>query len=148
MSSFSSEAVEEKILKRGDILFKEGEKPKRIYLIAYGKIIGITKSTNRLLPLFVAEQNSIVGEEALTDKTWSYSAVAMSDCKLVPIETKDINDFLKSTPDWVQKIIFGLSERMTSIQQLISEQKISAHELSGGQELSAEDMSFLQATLK
>ncbi len=137
----------QKHFKKGDVLFKTSAKVDKVYLVSSGKIMLFTTSSNRIIPLYVAGPNSLVGEECLFSKEYTYYAVAITDTTVVPVNVKDIKDFLKTSPEWVSNIINLLSSRLVSTQNILKEHKIVDPLLNDNSELSSEDESFLQTLL-
>jgi CRP-like cAMP-binding protein len=146
--SFGSDIIEEKVLKRGECLFKEGDSVRNIYIVLNGKIAGVTKSDNRLIPLFVAGPQDFVGEEAMMVEAYHYSAVALDNTKVIYFHKTDIKKYFKSAPEWIEKMMKVLCERLRATQNLISEHKILDNTITKGVELTPKDESFILQSIK
>ncbi len=135
---------DEKIVKKGELLFKEGDSCKNLFLVSDGLFLLFTQSDKRIVPLYVINPGEMIGEESLFDKKYKFSCVALEDSKLHLVSLKDIKTTLESSPEWVNKIFQILTERLSSAQEIIREHKIIDPLLNGGEEFEAEDEAYIK----
>ncbi len=137
--------IDEKEIKKGDLLFKANAKASKMYLVSKGELMAFSLSDDkRVIPLYVAKAGDIIGEDCLFEKEYNYSVTALGDSTVVPVSFKDVTSFLKSSPGWISKIIEIISSRIISTQEMIREHKIVDPLLNDGSELQAEDENFIK----
>jgi CRP/FNR family transcriptional regulator len=131
--------------RKDQILFKEGEKAEKIYIIKSGAILCLKRSKERLVPIFLAKEKMILGEEAvMTQKPHSYTAIAIKDSDISAIEAKTVGAVMKVAPPWIGGLLRTLSERVADTSEVISEHRISHPALFDGNELSAQEENRLK----
>jgi CRP/FNR family cyclic AMP-dependent transcriptional regulator len=98
-----------RILKAGDVIFREGDEATELFVIKSGQVrIQIGNRT-------VAEfgQDSIFGEMALIDsEPRSATAIATSDVELVPVSEKQFLFLVGQTPYFALKVMRVLAQRL------------------------------------
>ena len=126
-----SEDIEK--FEEGDILFKEGDLPEVFFLIVSGKVTCLKKSNDRLVPVFTASEQEIVGEDCvLADSNkYFYSAVAMEECSVIRIEKSEVFKFLSTQKEWISNILKNISGKIQHTTDLIAEHRIIEDKLLG-----------------
>jgi CRP-like cAMP-binding protein len=133
---------------KGQFIFLQGAEAKKLYLVKSGVVQLITKSDERIIPLYRATKNDILGEEALfSESVYNSSAVVIEDATIVEIERSDIEKVLNAGQEWIHKIMSLLANRLRDTEKILVEHKIISPELSGGHELSEEDISLMKPFL-
>jgi CRP-like cAMP-binding protein len=93
--------IEARSFKAGDVIFREGDEAKELFVIRSGKVriqIG-----NRTVAELSAD--SIFGEMALIDsEPRSATAVAATDVELVPVSEKQFLFLVSQTPYFAQRL--------------------------------------------
>ncbi len=103
-------------LKAGEMIFKEGETGKELYVIKSGQVE--IRLDNRLLATL--EANDIFGEMALFDSTpRSATAVAKTDVALVPVSKKDFVALVSRAPTFALDIMSMLARRLREANKAI-----------------------------
>ena len=104
----------------GDVIFREGETGKVMYVIKAGTVE--LRIMDRAVETL--EANEILGEMAILDnETRSATAVAATDCQLVPINSEKFLYLVRETPYFaleVMQIMAGRLRRMNREQQSTS----------------------------
>ncbi|MFW7379761.1 MAG: Crp/Fnr family transcriptional regulator [Oligoflexus sp.] len=102
-----------KILKPGHILFREGDKSDGMYVIRRGNVqVYLDKGGNEI-PLAKMIAGSMIGEMALFDnKPRSASARAVDTVEVTHISNEDFNKILKQIPKWFVTLMANLSGRL------------------------------------
>ncbi|HYG77204.1 MAG TPA: cyclic nucleotide-binding domain-containing protein [Planctomycetota bacterium] len=93
----------------GDVIFKEGDKGEHMFVVKAGnvdlKVHGKTVET--------LEPGQILGEMALLDhETRSASAIAATDCQLVPIDGKRFQYLIGETPYFAIEVMQIMARRL------------------------------------
>jgi CRP-like cAMP-binding protein len=129
-----------KVVKKDEILFKEGDKPTRFIIVKSGGILCFKKNAGRVIPVLWAREQMIIGEEAIIGQSnHSYTAVAMEESEILEIEAKTIAAVLKVAPKWMSELLKTLGERVSDTSSIISDHKLMSPELFGGKDLSPEE---------
>jgi CRP-like cAMP-binding protein len=109
-----------KEFKRGDILFREGEPGKEMYVIQTGKV-NITKKvreTEKILATLGAGE--FLGEMAiLINKPRSAGAVVAEDAKLLVIDPKTFEAMIRGNVEIAVRLIKKLSDRLQEADEQI-----------------------------
>ena len=121
-------AGKDKVLKKGELLFKEGDDSRSLYLIKSGIIkIFKTKIKGDQIELGVIKSNEILGEMAFFDGSpRSASAEAIQDSTAIEIDFNVLKKHIESQPEWFAGIIRSIVGRLRTannrIKQLESSQ--------------------------
>jgi CRP/FNR family transcriptional regulator, cyclic AMP receptor protein len=110
-------------LKKGDLLFKEGDLSKAMYLIQNGVLRIYKKKNSTSIEIDTIRSGQIVGELAFLDgNPRSASAEALTDCELTEISGPTFTASLSKMPEWIKillKTVVGrLRAASTRIRQL------------------------------
>lgn len=137
-----------KVIGKDQILFKEGNEATHFYLVKSGAILCLKNSKDRLVPIFNAGPQKILGEEAaLTGMAHAYSAVAVEEAEVVEIEAKVVKKLIESGPQWMGNLLRTLGERATDTSAAIAEHRIFSDELSSGANLAPEEENRIKKML-
>jgi len=95
------------IFKKGQFLFKEGEKPRGLVCLASGKVKVFKEGVGgRGQILRMIRQQGFIGYKALfSDVPWSVSAIAIEDSAICIFEKSSFLKILKKNPDLAIKFI-------------------------------------------
>ncbi len=109
--------IENKTYKKGTVIFEEGSWELSMYDIISGKV-GIFadygKDSESLLTEL--EAGKYFGEMAVVEgMPRSATAVAVEDCEVAVIESKDFGDFLKNNPEKVIDVFRNLCNRLRAL---------------------------------
>ncbi len=102
------------IIKKGELLFKEGEKPRGLICVASGKVkvfkVGVG---GREQILKMVRQQGFIGYRALfSDNPWSVSAAAIEDSVICVLEKNSLVRILKKNAELGLKLIKVISEEL------------------------------------
>lgn len=137
-----------RIATKDEVLFREGDEPSKIYLVKTGSILCLKKSKERLIPIFEAGPQKIVGEEAILAKqSYGYSAIVMESAELIEVDGSLISNTLDEAPYWLGALMATLGERLIGTSDAIAEHRISSSDLTGGEELSAQEENRIKKIL-
>lgn len=112
-------------LKKGELLFAEGENSRAMYLLKTGMIRLYKRKGEANIELDTVHQGQVLGELAFLDgNPRSASGEALTDCELIEISGPTFQQVLVKLPDWLKillKTIVGrLRTASTRIRQLES----------------------------
>lgn len=134
-----------RISSKDEILFREGDAPSKIYLIKGGSVLCLKRSKERLIPVFMATEQQIVGEEAVLSKQpYNYTAIVMDSAELVEVDAATINGTLEQAPYWLSALMATLGERLVGTSEAIAEHRLIATELAGPAEFTAQEENRLK----
>ena len=110
-------------LKRGEILFAEGENSRSMYFIKSGMIRIFKKKGNSKIEIDTIRSGAVLGELAFLDgNPRSASGEALTDCVLAEVSASTFSQTLGKMPDWLKillKTVVGrLRTASTRIRQL------------------------------
>jgi len=93
----------------GDVIFREGDPGTVMYVVKAGKVdLRILDKTLETL-----EASSVLGEMALLDKeARSATAVAVTDCQLVPINAEKFLYLVAETPYFALEVMQIMAQRL------------------------------------
>jgi CRP/FNR family transcriptional regulator, cyclic AMP receptor protein len=101
--------IETRIVRAGDVVFREGEKADQLFVIKSGHVR--IQVGNRTMADLTTD--NIFGEMALIDsEPRSATAVAITDVELVPISEKQFLFLVAQTPYFALKVMRILAQRL------------------------------------
>ncbi|EPD31254.1 hypothetical protein HMPREF9238_01021 [Gleimia europaea ACS-120-V-Col10b] len=101
-------------LRRGEVLFEEGEPGNRLYIITEGKVkLGHTSTDGRENLLAVLGPGEIIGELTLFDPgPRSTTATAVSPVTLLHLDHADLSTILDTNPTMAKHMLRALARRL------------------------------------
>lgn len=108
--------------KKGDYILREKSAPDRLYIIKKGqiKVFRDGGGEGKEIPLAIVNSGEYLGEMSIiTDQPHTASAVALTDVEAVIIEKKNIEDQLKSAPQWLVGIARLLIDRLVRTNEVL-----------------------------
>lgn len=107
------------------ILFKEGEPATKMFMIKGGEVLCIKQSKDRLVPIFTAKTDDIIGENAMTvNGVYAYSAVTTSISEVIEIPATHFKNIFKEAPEWLVELTNTMIARFQNTANLIAENRI------------------------
>jgi CRP-like cAMP-binding protein len=102
------------IIKKGQYLFKEGEKPHGLICLASGKVKVFKDGVSgRCQILKLVRQQGFIGYKALfSDIPWSVSAIAIEDSAICIFEKNSFIMILKKNPDFSIKLLKVIADEL------------------------------------
>jgi CRP-like cAMP-binding protein len=110
-------------LKRGQVLFHEGDQSDRMYVIAEGKIkIGRAAPDGRSTLLKLLGPGEEFGELSLFDPDCrSGTATAVTEARLCALSNHDLRPWLESRPEVALALLRQLSNRMRQSREVVAD---------------------------
>ncbi len=88
------------------LLFREGDDATNLMIIKSGEVVCLKSSKERLIPVFLAKGQDIIGESAmLSGAPYTYSAIALS-------------------PEWITDLTTTMVSRFQSTASLVAENRV------------------------
>ena len=95
------------------ILLNEGEESHSMYLLMEGKLVVTKKVGNKDVVLAHINSGEVVGELSFLDQEPRSATVrAVTECKLVQIPLKTIEEIFQTQPPWLEVFIKTLVSRI------------------------------------
>lgn len=108
--------------RKGQIIFKEGDKPLNVYIIKAGRVRVTRETQNKTIVLGEFGEGDFFGEMAvLTNRTRSATAVASEECTVTVIGCDDFLRVLESTPPWLLTMFQSMAARLYAMDERIGE---------------------------
>lgn len=105
--------INERIYKRGSLMFIEGESSTEMFIIRSGKIRILKQEGDKTVELAVLGPGSVLGELSLLDhQPRSATAQVIEDLKATVIDEKLFNHTMKTVPNWLSNIIQVVVKRL------------------------------------
>ena len=110
-------------LERGDILFREGDRGDRLYVIGEGKIkLGLTSADGRENLLAILGPGEMFGELSLFDPgPRTATATAVAETQLIALSHEDLTSFLSGRPAVAATMLAALARRLRRTNETLSD---------------------------
>lgn len=110
-------------LDRGDILFREGQRGDRLYVIVTGKIkLGRTSSDGRENLLSIQGPGEMFGELSLFDPgPRTATATAVAETELIGLTNESLHDYLRERPVVALALLAALAKRLRKTNDSLSD---------------------------
>lgn len=107
------------------VIFKEGAKATKLYIVKSGEVLCLKSSKDRLIPVFMAKEGDIIGESAMIqDLPYTYSAISMASTELIEVTSFSFKQVFNSAPDWVLNLTTTMIDRLHSTSNLVAENRM------------------------
>ena len=102
-----------KFLAPGDMLLKEGEKGRSVYIVRSGQLEANTSKNGEKIVLGKIIEGEFVGEMAyINHEPRSANVVALQDCELIEIPIDLLDHMLFQKPSWSRSLMMTLANRV------------------------------------
>ena len=136
-------------LKKGHVLFVEGEPSNFLYIIVSGEIRVVKESGKRLIPISIVREKDFIGELSMfSDEPRAACAIATQHSEVFMIKKSDIRKVIKSCPDWVNNIMQTLTDRLRGGVEILREHRIVDDIFEVGNNLSTDEEKNLQKEIQ
>ncbi len=107
------------------VLFREGDDASQMMIIKSGRVLCLKASKERLIPVFLANGQDIIGESAmLSGAPYTYSAIALSRVEVMSVPSKNFTDALDAAPGWLTDLTLTMISRFQSTAGLVAENRV------------------------
>lgn len=133
-----------KHLKKGELLFSEGDSSKAMYFVQYGTLRLFKRKNNSAIEIGMIHKGELVGEMGFLDGgPRSASAEAMYDCELVEISNTQLQEQLKVLPSWLMTLLKTIVNRLRSANTKIRQLETTSSQLTYGRDGATQVYTFL-----
>lgn len=100
-------------LEANQILINEGDLSHSMYWVQKGELIVTKKDGEKEVILGYLKSGELVGELSFLDQSPRSATVkAVTECELIQIPQRTIDEIFKSQPQWVELLVKTLAERL------------------------------------
>ncbi len=111
--SLRPQTKNERVFKKGSIVFIEGETSREMFIIQYGKIRILKQEGDRTIELVTLGPGSVLGEMSLLDNAArSATAQVMDETKATVIDESVLDGTLEKIPSWLVSVIKIVVKRL------------------------------------
>jgi|SRR5690606_16688098 len=115
-----------RLLKKGSVLFVEGEPSTYLYIVKSGEIAIFKEEKGRIFPISMIGPKQFIGEISIfTDDHRTACAVVAQDAEVYMIKKSDIKKIVRACPDWLSEIMETLCDRLKHATDILREHKLS-----------------------
>jgi hypothetical protein len=108
--------------KKGEFLFKEGEKADHLYMIHRGKVQISKKIGETNEEIQILGEGEFVGEMALINSAQrSATAIALEDCELISMDKESFENCVRDNHKFSLSVIELLSDRLRETDELVTD---------------------------
>ncbi len=114
-----------KVFKKGEVLIREGEAAKAVYLIQGGSVSLFLTRQKQTIELCVLGSQQIVGEHALSGAmTHPHSAVCMTETKVIELPVEGVKTQLEASSQLTKVLAKGLSDKLRVVLKELQSMKL------------------------
>lgn len=107
------------------VIFKEGQKANKLFIVKAGEVLCLKASKDRLIPVFLAKEGDIIGESAMVqDLVYTYSAISMANTELLEVTSFSFKQVFSKAPDWLTDLTTTMITRFQNTSNLIAENRM------------------------
>lgn len=111
--------------KKGDLLFKEGDESKDLYILQTGVVKIYKETDSKKLPIALVHAGQFIGELSFFDgKPRSATAEAATDLKVIKLEKSKVDKEIRKLPSWLVVLIHSIADRMRESNELMRRNKV------------------------
>ena len=121
------EHVSYRNLAKGERLFRRGDTAKYIYILETGRIWLVRPTVeNKTATLHFARSGDLVGEDALFEEAYSYSAIANVASKAIVYDRSCLPQIIQNYPDLIEDLLQRLTQKISRYQAYVELREIRA----------------------
>lgn len=105
--------MSQRVLKKGEFLFKDGDKIQNVFLIQSGGINQCLVKGKKNIDLFQLGSGQVLGEQILLGQTvFNTSAVATAETKVLEVPLEGLKAVYEAAPQTLKVVVKSLAERL------------------------------------
>ena len=121
------ERVSYRNLAKGERLFRRGDAAKYIYILETGRIWLVRPTIeNKTATLNFARSGDLVGEDALFEDAYSYSAIANVASRVIVYDRSCLPQIIQNYPDLIEDLLQRLTQKISLYQAYVELREIRA----------------------
>ncbi len=114
-----------KVVKKGEFLFKEGDKIQHIHLIQQGAISLVLVRPKKNIDLATLNSSQVIGEQGLYGgTTYPFSAMATVETKIVEIPLDSFSKVVETSPQMIKVLVKSLVDRLKALTSEVKSSKM------------------------
>lgn len=107
------------------LIFKEGDKAQKLYIVISGEVLCLKFSKDRLIPIYLAKEGDIIGENAMIENSvHQSSAITLSRSELIEIPSFNFKRVFSEVPKWLSDLSLTMVNRFQTTASLIAENRV------------------------
>lgn len=107
------------------VIFREGDDASELLLIKSGEVLCLKSAKDRLIPVFLAKGQDIVGESAMLDGApYTYSAIALTNVEVIKVPNTDFRQAFDAAPQWLVDLTITMVSRFQQTAGLVAENRV------------------------
>lgn len=108
------------LFQAGETIFREGDPSKCMYIVNSGVVSIRKKKGVRMVELAKINEKEVLGELSFLDRQpRNATAVAVTACELLEIPFESLDVEYAKVPDYIRKIVAGVSARLRAADEII-----------------------------
>jgi CRP-like cAMP-binding protein len=116
---------QERLCKRGSLLFIEGDSGSEMFAVKSGKIRLLRQEGEHTVVVAVATEGTVIGEMSLLHREpRPYTAQVVEDSVVIPIDEEIYTATIKNIPQWLGGALQSLVKRLSETLRLTSEEMV------------------------
>jgi len=117
----------QKTYKRGDVIFKEGDKVSHVIFIQSGSVQLALLRNKKNVEIMTCGPNSVLGESGITGvPTHNIAAIATQETKTLEVPVEVFKQQIEGAPQFVKLLIKSFSERLHKVLQDVRSTKMQS----------------------
>jgi CRP-like cAMP-binding protein len=121
------------------VVFKEGSKAGKLFIVKSGEVLCLKSSKDRLIPVFLAKEGDIIGESAMIqDLLYTYSAISLGQTELMEVSAFSFKQVLGKAPEWLLDLTTTMISRFQNTSSLIAENRMVHPSIIGEDQFSSQ----------
>ncbi len=114
-----------RLVKKGELLFKEGQPSSTLYLVKSGRISVYTEKSKKNIELYIASTGQVLGEEAIFGaKKYGASAIVKNDSQILEFPVQVMQAQLGTVNQAIQVLLNSLVEKVKNFKTEIRNYKL------------------------
>lgn len=107
------------------VMFREGDDASELMIIKSGEVLCLKAFKDRLIPVFMAKGQDILGESAMLDGApYTYSAIAMTNVEVIKVPNNDFRQAFEAAPQWLIDLTLTMVSRFQHTAGLVAENRV------------------------
>ena len=121
------------------VVFKEGSKAGKLFIVKSGEVLCLKSSKDRLIPVFLAKEGDIIGESAMIqDMVYTYSAISLGQTELMEVSAFSFKQVMGKAPEWLLDLTTTMISRFQNTSSLIAENRMVHPSIIGEDQFSSQ----------
>jgi CRP-like cAMP-binding protein len=118
--------MDNKLIKESrELIYKEGDSARNLFLITHGEVLILRFSKERLIPVYIAKEGDVIGENAMLEGSiYQNSAISLSRVELIEMPSVSFKQVFLDSPNWLKDLTVSMVNRYQMTASLIADNKV------------------------